>query len=136
MVEIRVALTDATEAHGCCGVSRRSFDHSSVSFDGRCNEVRVRSEWESRSVVRMIRGRQGHTRGRQDVPAGRDPQGDQVSRGRQRTRQGRHHHVRPGQPLEWERHELAPPPALSASNRPARQVGRKRSRYGLSDGVH
>jgi NADPH:quinone reductase-like Zn-dependent oxidoreductase len=68
MVEIRVALTDATEAQGCCGVSRRSFDHSSVSFDGRCNEVRVRSEWESRSVVRVIRGRQGHTRGRRTFP--------------------------------------------------------------------
>jgi hypothetical protein len=30
------------------------FDRSSLSFDGTRNEVRVRSEWESRSIVQVI----------------------------------------------------------------------------------
>ena len=54
MVEIRVALTDATGADGLLRRLAVLFDRSSVSFDGRCNEVRVRSEWESRSVVQVI----------------------------------------------------------------------------------
>jgi hypothetical protein len=54
MVEIRVALTDATGAHGLLRRLAALFDGSSVSFDRRCNEVRVRSEWESRSVVQVI----------------------------------------------------------------------------------
>ena len=54
MVEIRVALTDSTGAHGLLRRLAALFDRSSVSFDGRCNEVRVRSEWESRSVVQVI----------------------------------------------------------------------------------
>jgi hypothetical protein len=54
MVEIRVVLTDATAAHGLLRRLAVLFDRSSVSFDERCNEVRVRSEWESRSVVQVI----------------------------------------------------------------------------------
>ncbi len=54
MVEIRVALTDSTVAHGLLQRLARLFDRSSVSFDGMHNEVRVRSEWESRSVVEVI----------------------------------------------------------------------------------
>jgi hypothetical protein len=60
MVEICVALTDSTGAHGLLRRLATLFDRSSVSFDGtvsfdgRYNEIRVRSEWESRSVVEVI----------------------------------------------------------------------------------
>jgi hypothetical protein len=54
MVEIRVAVADAAGAHGLLRLLAAVFDRSSVSFDGRRNEVRVRSEWESRSVVQVI----------------------------------------------------------------------------------
>jgi hypothetical protein len=54
MVEIRVALTDPTLARGLLQRLERLFDRSSVWFDGMHNEVRVRSEWESRSVVQVI----------------------------------------------------------------------------------
>ncbi len=54
MVEIRVAVTDATTAHGLLRRLTELFDRSSVSFDGTVNEVRVRSEWESRSVIRVV----------------------------------------------------------------------------------
>jgi hypothetical protein len=54
MVEIRVAVADAAGAHGLLRRLAGLFDRSSVSFDGTLNEVRVRSEWESRSVVKVI----------------------------------------------------------------------------------
>ena len=54
MVEIRVAVTDATCAHGLMRRLGGLFDRSSVSFDTRRNEVHIRSEWESRSVVEVI----------------------------------------------------------------------------------
>jgi hypothetical protein len=54
MVEIRVAVTDATRLHGLMFRLGRLFDRSSVSYDGARREVRVRSEWESRSVVAVI----------------------------------------------------------------------------------
>ena len=54
MVEIRVAVADAAGAHGLLRRLTGLFDRSSVSFDGTRNEVRVRSEWESRSVVQVI----------------------------------------------------------------------------------
>lgn len=54
MVEICVAVPDATCAHGLMRRLGRLFDRSSVSFDAKCNEVQVRSEWESRSVVEVI----------------------------------------------------------------------------------
>jgi hypothetical protein len=54
MVEIRVAVTDPGRAHGLLRRLAGLFDRSSVSFDGTQNEVRVRSEWESRSVVEVI----------------------------------------------------------------------------------
>jgi hypothetical protein len=53
MVEIRVAVADATGAQGLVRRLVGLFDRSDVSFDGR-NEVRVRSEWESRAVVQVI----------------------------------------------------------------------------------
>ena len=54
MVEIRVAVADAAGAHGLLRRLAALFDRSSVSFDGLRNEVRVHSEWESRSVVQVI----------------------------------------------------------------------------------
>jgi len=53
MVEIRVSVPDAAGAHGLLARLAALFDRSAVSFDGR-NEVLVRSEWESRSVVAVI----------------------------------------------------------------------------------
>lgn len=54
MVEIRVAVANAAGAHGLLPHLRGLFDGPSVSFDGSRNEVRVRSEWGSRSVVSVI----------------------------------------------------------------------------------
>jgi hypothetical protein len=54
MVEIRVAVADAARAHGLLRRLAALFGRSSVSFDGSRNEVRVQSEWESRSVVEVI----------------------------------------------------------------------------------
>lgn len=54
MVEIRVALSEAAEAEGLLRRLAPLFERSSVSFDETRNEVRVRSEWESRSVVEVI----------------------------------------------------------------------------------
>jgi hypothetical protein len=56
MVEIRVAVPDATRAHGLMHRLAGLFDdRSAVSFDGVQREVRVRSEWESRGVVQVLR---------------------------------------------------------------------------------
>ena len=54
MVEIRVAVPDAAEAHGLLTRLAALFACSSLSFDGTRNEVRVCSEWESRSLVAVI----------------------------------------------------------------------------------
>jgi hypothetical protein len=54
MVEIRVVLPDAAEALGLLRRLAALFDRSSVSFDRSLNEVRVRSEWESRSILAVI----------------------------------------------------------------------------------
>ena len=54
MVEIRVAVDDANGVHSLMRRLTGVFDRSSVSFDGRRNEVRVRSEWESRSVLVVL----------------------------------------------------------------------------------
>jgi hypothetical protein len=54
MVEIRVAVADADGAHGLLRRLAGLFGRSSVSFDVMRNEVRVHSEWESRSVVQVI----------------------------------------------------------------------------------
>lgn len=54
MVEIRVAVGDATGAHGLLRRLADRFDRSSLSFDGTRNEVSVHSEWESRSVIEVI----------------------------------------------------------------------------------
>jgi hypothetical protein len=54
MVEIRVAVADGRGVHGLMRRLAVLFDRSSVSFDGVCKEVSVRSEWESRSVVLVL----------------------------------------------------------------------------------
>jgi hypothetical protein len=54
MVEIRVAVPDATRVQGLMRRLTGLFDRSSVSFDGVQREVRVRSEWESRGVVQVL----------------------------------------------------------------------------------
>jgi hypothetical protein len=54
MVEIRVALSDLASAHDLMQELAKLFGGSSVSFDSARSEVHVRSEWESRAVVRVI----------------------------------------------------------------------------------
>ena len=54
MVEIRVAWSAAVAADGLLRRLATLFEPSSVSFDELRNEVRVRSEWESRSVVAVL----------------------------------------------------------------------------------
>jgi hypothetical protein len=54
MVEICVGVADSAFADGLMQRLGRLFDRSSVSFDGGRGEVRVRSEWESRSVIEVI----------------------------------------------------------------------------------
>jgi hypothetical protein len=54
MVEIRVAVQDATRVHGLLRRLGGLFDRSSVSFDAKRREVQVRSEWESRSLVYVL----------------------------------------------------------------------------------
>jgi hypothetical protein len=54
MVEITVAVGDAGGAHGLMRRLIGVFDRSSVSFDGTRGEVRVESEWESRSVILVL----------------------------------------------------------------------------------
>jgi hypothetical protein len=54
MVEIRVAVPDATLVHGLMRRLGGLFDRSSVSFDGKRSEVQVRSEWESRGLVQVL----------------------------------------------------------------------------------
>lgn len=55
MVEIRVAVPDAARLHGLMRRLIRLFGRSSVSVDTARGEVQVRSEWESRSVVEVLR---------------------------------------------------------------------------------
>ena len=54
MVEICVAVADATRVPGLMRLLAGLFDRSSLSFDGSRKEVRVTSEWESRSVVHVV----------------------------------------------------------------------------------
>jgi hypothetical protein len=54
MVEIRVAVPDATRVHGLIRRLGGLFDRSSLSFDGTRNEVEVRSEWESRGLIQVL----------------------------------------------------------------------------------
>jgi hypothetical protein len=54
MVELRVAVDDATRVHGLMQRLSALFGRSAISFDRSRSEVRVQSEWESRAVVHVI----------------------------------------------------------------------------------
>jgi hypothetical protein len=54
MVEIRVSVADATRVPGLMRRLAGLFDRSSLSFDRSQKEVRVTSEWESRTVVHVV----------------------------------------------------------------------------------
>jgi hypothetical protein len=54
MVEICVAVDDATRVHGLMRRLAVLFDRSAISFDRSRREVRIASEWESRGVVHVI----------------------------------------------------------------------------------
>jgi hypothetical protein len=54
VVEIRVVVGDCTRVHGLVRRLARLFDQSSISFDRSRNEVRVKSEWESRAVAGVV----------------------------------------------------------------------------------
>ena len=54
MVEIRVAVEDATSAVKLARRLATLFDRASISFDRSRSEVRVESEWESRAVTRVV----------------------------------------------------------------------------------
>ena len=54
MVEIRIAVGDATRVPGLMRRLAGLFDRSKLSFDGSRKEVLVTSEWESRSVAQVV----------------------------------------------------------------------------------
>ena len=54
MVEIRVAVADATRVPRLIARLSGIFDRSALSFDRSRKEVRVTSEWESRGVVHVV----------------------------------------------------------------------------------
>ena len=54
MVDIRVAVEDATRVPALVVRLARIFERSSISFDRSRNEVFVESEWESRRVVGVL----------------------------------------------------------------------------------
>ena len=54
MVEISVVVAEPTLAHGLIVRLGRTFDPSSVSYDWTRREVRVCSEWESRTVAGVV----------------------------------------------------------------------------------
>jgi hypothetical protein len=53
MVEIRVSV-DGTRASRLMGRLATLFGRSSISLDRSRNEVRVKSEWESRAVMGVL----------------------------------------------------------------------------------
>jgi hypothetical protein len=55
MVEIRVEVPDGRGVERLVRRLADVFDRSSVSFDEAHQEVRVRSEWESRGVIGVIK---------------------------------------------------------------------------------
>ena len=54
MVEIRVAVEDATGVPKLISRLARLFDRSALSFDPSRREVRVEAEWESRAAMRVV----------------------------------------------------------------------------------
>jgi hypothetical protein len=54
MVEICVTVEDATCVPRLVRRLANIFERSSISFDRSRNEVRVKSEWESRAVMGVV----------------------------------------------------------------------------------
>ena len=54
MVNIRVSVADAAGAPALIRRLAKLFDQGSIRFDWSRNEVRVESEWESRSVMSVV----------------------------------------------------------------------------------
>jgi len=54
MVEIRVAVDDATRVPGLVRRLADLFDRSAISFDRSRKQVLVAAEWESRGVVQVV----------------------------------------------------------------------------------
>jgi hypothetical protein len=64
MVELRVAVDDATRVHGLMRRLSALFGRSAIALDRSRREVRVESEWESRAVVQVIDAPRGLDRRR------------------------------------------------------------------------
>jgi len=62
MVEIRVAVEDATRVPQLVRRLADLFERSSVSFDRSRNEVHVDTEWESRAVAGVVEALQAWLR--------------------------------------------------------------------------
>lgn len=73
---------------GARALAARASEAGHLDLDG--------AQGGSGGTARPPRGRQGHARRRQDVPAERGPRGHPVPQRRARARQGRHHRVRRG----------------------------------------
>jgi hypothetical protein len=54
MVDIRVRVDDTTRVPGLMRRLSEIFDRSCLSFDRTSKEVRIASEWESRTIVGVI----------------------------------------------------------------------------------
>jgi hypothetical protein len=54
MVEVRVAVEDATRVPKLMRRLADFFDLSAISFDPSHNEILVESEWESRAVMGVV----------------------------------------------------------------------------------
>ena len=54
MVEIEVTVADGTHVHGLMRRLRRLFESSAVTYDSARRQVRVRAEWESRTVIGVV----------------------------------------------------------------------------------
>jgi hypothetical protein len=54
MVELCIAVGDATHVPGLMARLAAIFDRSSLAFDRSRKEVRVSSEWESRGVAQVV----------------------------------------------------------------------------------
>src|SRR5689334_11836716 len=54
MVEIEVTVADERDVHGLMRRLRGLFDSSEVTYDSERKHVRVRAEWESRTVTAVV----------------------------------------------------------------------------------
>jgi hypothetical protein len=54
LLEIHIAVADATVAQALCGRLASLTDRTSVSYDTSRNEIGVRAQWESNDIGRVI----------------------------------------------------------------------------------